>query len=222
MLTSGTGPQGPVEVPPDARVDLSHEDGQLRGTAACNSYFADVAVDGASITIGGVGATEMGCDEPRMAAESAYLAALPEVTEVVRDGETLTLSGDGAELVFTLEPPEPDAPLVGTTWLLDTLVVGDAASTVQGDPATLELADDRTFLASTGCRSLVGSWSRDRGTVAFTDVSVDDVECPARLAGQDGHVVDVLSSTDVQVEVAGTRLTLTDGGHGLGYSAPGR
>ena len=218
VLESGTGPRGPVEVPPDARVDLVYADGQFRGTAACNSYFADVDRDGAAITIGGVGATEMACDEPRMAAESAYLAALPEVTEVARDGDTLTLSGDGVELVFTFEPPEPDAALAGTTWHLDTLVLGDAASTVRGDPATLELAEDGTFRASTGCRSLAGAWTRGDGTLTFSDVGVDEVECD-ELSGQDGHVVDVLTSADVQVEVDGRRLTLTDGGHGLGYSA---
>ena len=202
----------------------SHEDGQLRGTAACNSYFADAPSTGPSITIGGVGATEMGCDEPRMAAESAYLAALPEVTEVVRDGETLTLWGDEAELVFTLEPPEPDAPLVGTD-LAPRHAGGRRRRQHRAGRPGHARARRRPHLPRLDPgRPVAGRvvvprpWDgRLHGREARTTSSALPV-----LAGQDGHVVDVLSSTDVQVEVAELRLTLTDGGHGLGYSAPGR
>lgn len=218
VLTSSTTPDGPVDAPDDARVDLRFEDGRIGGTAACNSYFADVAVDGGSITVTGLGQTEMGCDEPRMRAEQTYLSALAQVTEVARDGRTLTLGGPGVELVFEQEPPEPDAALVGTTWHLDTLLQGDTASSVVGDPATLRLADDGTFSASTGCRSLTGSWTRDDGALGFADTVVEDVACPD-TGDQDRQVVAVLSASAVSWEVEGTRLTLTDGDHGVGYTS---
>ena len=217
VLTSGTGPRGPVEVPPDARVDLRFEDGQVGGVAACNSYFGEVTVDGSAITVGGLGQTEMGCDQPRMTAEAAYLAALQEVTTLDRVGDTLRLTGPSTELEFELEPPEPDAALVGTTWTLDTLFDGEAASSVLGDAATLVLDEDGFFLAGTGCRSATGRWARDGDAVTTSEVGADDVACPSDLAAQDAHVLAVLEA-GFTVEVEGSRLVLTAGDRGLGYT----
>lgn len=217
VLTSGTGPQGPVEVPPDARVDLRFEDGQVGGVAACNTYGGEVSIDGDTLTVGALAQTEMGCDEPRMTAEAAYLAALQEVTTLDRVGDTLRLTGPTTQLEFELEPPEPDAALVGTTWTLDTLVDGDAASSVLGDAATLALDEDGSFLAGTGCRTATGRWTRDGDVVTTSDVGADDVECPMDLAGQDAHVLAVLEA-GFTVEVEGSRLVLTAGERGLGYT----
>ena len=217
VLASGTGPDGAVEVPPDARVDLRFDDGQVGGVAACNSYGGEVAIDGDTITVGALSQTEMACDEPRMAAESAYLAALGRVATVARDGDTLTLTGPDVELVFELEPPEPDAALDGTTWTLDTVLDGDTASTVLGEPATLVLDQDGTFLAGTGCRAATGQWSRDGETLATADVGVDDVECDPDVTAQDDHVLAVLEASP-SIAIDGARLTLMAGDRGLGYT----
>lgn len=215
LLSESRTADGPIVVPDGATVSAEFADGQVGGVAACNQYFGEYQVNGDAMTIGQLGQTDMGCEEPRMRAETAFLAALMEVTTLTREGDVLTLSGPGMELVFDLRVPEPDAPLSGTIWLLDTLISGDTASTTLGAQATLSFADDGSFTASTGCRSLTGSWTRDGARVATRDVGADDVEC-GDLAQQDALVLGVLES-GFTVEITERRMTLTAEDTGLGY-----
>lgn len=199
-------------------ITMSIEGDQISGRAACNSYFGKVTTDGSRLTIGELGATEMGCEPAVMDAEAAFLAALLEVTTFDRNGDRLTLSGSGIEL--SLEPvvPVPTASLIGTTWVLDTLIEGATVSTAAGDPAILLLAEDGTLSASTGCRTLVGTWLERGGVVIVPTLSAEG-ECPADLWEQDSQVVSVVGD-EFRAAVDGDRLTLTSmGGDGLGYLA---
>ena len=104
-----------------------------------------------------LGMTAMGCEEPVMAAEAAYTAAIAGVDNGGEGGE-LVLSGPNVELRFSALTPPPTASVVDTVWVLETLFVGDVASSPVGQPATLELRADGTFSGSTGCRSFSGQW----------------------------------------------------------------
>lgn len=158
----------------------------------------------------------MGCEPDVMAAESAYLTALPRVDRGARDDADLTLGGDGVELRFTLEPPVPTEALVGTTWTLDSLLDGGTAARAAGEPATLRLDEDGTLAGSTGCRRLTGAYVVNGDEVLFTDLAADG-ECPEELALQDGHVVEVLGD-GFRVSVDADRLTLLSvGDRGLVY-----
>jgi heat shock protein HslJ len=120
-------------------------------------------------------------------------------------------------LTYGLLPPVPDADMVDVVWVLDTLISGDAASSVQAE-ATLELRSDGTLSASTGCRDLVGRYVINGDQVVVTDLAAEG-ECPAELTSQDGHVVSVLEG-EFTVEVDGNRMTLgASGNQGLGYTA---
>ncbi|MEA2001312.1 MAG: META domain-containing protein [Actinomycetota bacterium] len=80
--------------------------------------------------------------------------------------------------------PALTAALVATLWTLETLIKGETASTVGGDPATLVLAADGTLAASTGCRTLSGTWVENGGVIVVPTLSADG-ECPADLSRQD-------------------------------------
>ncbi len=153
-----------------------------------------------------------------MTAEATYMAALAKVTGAERSGDELRLHGDGVELTYSLVPPVADADLTGTTWVLDTLISGDAASSVAGDPATLEFADDGTFTGSTGCRGFGASYAASGAMVTVTDFVNDDRGCPDELMPQDEHVIEVLAA-EFTVAIEGNRLTLMSGALGLGYAA---
>ena len=45
----------------EATLDLSQA-GRITGQAPCNSYFADITVEGEALTLGPIGATRMACD----------------------------------------------------------------------------------------------------------------------------------------------------------------
>lgn len=100
-LASGTGPDGEVELVETHPVTLEIAGERWSGTAACNSYDAEVTLEGDRIDVGGLAATEMACmEEGVMESEAAFLAALPDVeTWSVRDAQ-LVLEGPETELVF--------------------------------------------------------------------------------------------------------------------------
>ncbi len=223
-----------IEVPDGARITLTvqDDDGVLRagGTAACNSYGGQLALDGSSWTLQQVAVTEMGCDQPRMAAEAAYLAALADVATWSTDGDVLTLRGGEVTLTFDrLAPVDPTA-LTGTTWVLDGIVTGtgDTAgvTSVAADvaPAELRLDEDGTFRLFTGCRDFAGDWTATGDTITLPSWGQTD---DARGVAADGELtcgeaaesqeLAVLSALDggFSATVEGDRLTVQHGENGL-------
>jgi heat shock protein HslJ len=217
VLTQGTGPDGEVPIVEGYRITLEIEGAEVGGTSACNHYFGRIAVTGNALRIDQLGGTEMACQPDVMASESSYWVALGAVTRWARDGDRLVLSGPNASLTYELLQPVPDAAMVDTVWVLDTLISGDAASSVE-TRATLELRSDRTFAGSTGCREFTGRYVISGDQVVVTDLAMAG-ECSAELASQDSHVVTVLEG-GFTVQVAGNRLTLgSSGNEGLSYTA---
>lgn len=230
-----------IEVPADARITLEvSADGdrwQAGGTSACNSYGGEVTIDGRDWRGSGYGSTAMGCDEPRMTAEQAYLGALETITSWARPTEdTLVLSGPAVELRFTLLPPLPTADLVETTWILTGLVSGAGAdgsvssTAPDADEATLQLRADGMMDASTGCRTFAGDWVETGDEVLLTtfgqrddspNVAADGTTtCTDAVVAQENHVLSVLGD-GFHVQVDGQHLTLISrDGLGLNYRAP--
>lgn len=219
ILQRGTVDGGPLQLVEGARVSLRIDGTEVGGTAACNQYGGEVERDGDRITFGAMFMTEMACDEPIMALEAAYLDALSRVDTARRDAEQLRLTGPAVELDFTLLQRTPDAGPVGTSWRLESLISGDAVSSVFGD-ATLLLAEDGTVSGSTGCRSFGGSYTLDGDELTIDDLVVDQRACDETSAGQDGHVLELLEGP-LRVSISGDRMTLMGGANGLDYRADG-
>jgi heat shock protein HslJ len=220
VLIRGEGPNGPIRVPDGWRVTLTFTGEDEFGGQACNFYGGtyDLGVDGA-VTFSNMFMTEMACEEPMMTVEAAYHAALTDVTRAARSGDQLAMHGEGTELVYRLLPPVPDEALQGTRWRLESLIQGDAVSSVQGD-AWLVLEADGTMTGSTGCRDLSGRYTVSGDQLMWTDLRADG-ECSADLEMQDRLVIGVLEQPIVAIE--GNRLTLSrPDGTGLGYVASDR
>lgn len=199
------------DAPQDAVVTLAFEDGQVSGTAACNSFFgAYEATEDGSIAISGLGQTEMACDPPSlMTLESAYLGALAVATTFDVNGG-LELTGGDVALRFDEEvPPEP-LPLVGTVWTLDSVYQGDAVSSlVVGTDVTMTLGQDGVASGSGGCNAYHGDYTRDDDALAFGPIASTKMACADDVMGQEAvffaALEDVASSS-----IEGSRLTLLD------------
>lgn len=201
-------------------ITLAISGGEVSGRAACNSYFGVAAFDGTTATFGEFGATAMGCEPEVMAAESAFLTALGMVEGFAVTTDDLTLSTPLGDLIFRRVEPVPTADLVGTTWVLETLVEGDAASSVGGDPATLLLSADGTLTGSTGCRTLTGTWIDSGGVIVVPTLAAEG-ECPDDLSSQDSLVTTVVGD-EFRTVVDGNVLSLTSmGGDALVYRSNG-
>ncbi|MBN1093923.1 META domain-containing protein [Blastococcus sp. TML/M2B] len=207
QLASGSSIGADLPSPPGVTATLTLSDGRASGTAFCNRYMASYELDGSSFSFGDIGSTLMGCEPDVMAAESAYLEALAGVDTAVRDAGDLLLTGAGIELRFTPVPAVPDSPLEGTRWVLETLVDGETASSVQGEP-TLELRADGTAAFTTGCNGTTGSWRRDGDRVTVEPGASTLGQCDPAAQSQDEQVLAVLTG-GATVVIEGDRLTLT-------------
>jgi heat shock protein HslJ len=218
QLASGTVDGAPFPVVDDAPITFSVTGRDIGGRSACNEYGGEVVVDGSGSRLEMTSMTAMACEEPVMAAEAAFVAVLPRIRDATRDGDRLTLFGRDVELVFDRLEPPPVADIVGTDWVLESLVMGDVVSSVAGAPATLRFDAGGTFAGGTGCRTFSGEWIQANGGITLPSWGMDQTECDPALADQDGHVVGVLERFRATVD--GRTLTLTaDGGDGLIYRA---
>jgi heat shock protein HslJ len=75
----------------DSVITLSFEDGQVSGSAGCNSFHGAYATRDDRIEFGPLATTRRACDEPLMAQESAFLAALASAVTWRIDGNVLDL-----------------------------------------------------------------------------------------------------------------------------------
>ena len=219
VLSSATLAGDDLALVPDHRVTMNIDGATIGGTAACNGYGGTIDYSEDALRIGELSWTEMGCAPDVMALESAVLTALLAVDDWDRTGTTLRLTGPDTVLTFAAVAPVPVAELIGTTWTLDTLIEGEAASTTvaSADPATLQLGSDGTLTGSTGCRELSGEYVITGDEVTFTSFAADG-ECSADVAAQDNLVVSVLGD-GFTVSIDGSRMTaMSTGGEGLSYT----
>jgi heat shock protein HslJ len=85
-------------------ITLVFDDTGVGGQAACNQYFGGYTLDGSSISFSELGQTMMAClPDEVMDSEAAYLEALGNVDSFSMSGDQLTLSGQGAEIVFVVD-----------------------------------------------------------------------------------------------------------------------
>jgi heat shock protein HslJ len=202
-LVEGSGPTGRISLPPDGRITLLIEEDSIGGTAACNRYgTGEFTIDGHDFDAReGVSLTEMACSEDLMAAESAYIDAFIAADRIDRDGDSLTLSGPQVELSYGFVPPAPTADLVGTTWVLESLLLrsGVDAVATSAEPAELRLEEDGTVTGTTGCRRLGGTWRRNGDEIMFPSLAADG-ECPGELSQQDGYVISIGDGFTFEIE----------------------
>lgn len=216
-LESGTNQGQAIPIVAGSHITLKIDGTQVGGSSACNIYGGTIKLDGSKVTISALSMTEMACQENLMAAEAAYLAALPRVTSADRTRDALLMSGPEVELHFVLVPPVADANLVGTSWLLESLISSEVTSSTVKQ-ATLRLADNGKLTISTGCRDLTGSYTVTGTRIQITLDPYDLYACTGALGEQDRHVLAVVG-TAADFSISGDTLTLTSGNKGLSYRA---
>jgi heat shock protein HslJ len=218
-LESGTLADQPLALVAGAPITLVVEGSQVSGRSACNQYFGEFAIVDGKVTLGGLGGTEMACEEPIMTLEAAYLSALAKVDSARMDGSALVLTGPLAELRFERLEPPPTAEMIGTHWLLESIVQADVASSPVGVQPTLLLNADGTLQGSTGCRRLTGRYVIDGAEIRPTDFAAEGA-CTDDVFVQDSQVIEILGD-GFRAALVGRKLQITSPGGvwGLVYRA---
>ena len=129
-------PVGDVQLTADFAAGETAGEGVVSGSAGCNTYNADYAVDGDSLSIGPAATTRMFC-EGVMDQEAAYLAALQSASSFKLETEQLQILNDQDQVVVDFIPyaPAPEAteppPSADDSWdrieAAGKMVVGTAA-----------------------------------------------------------------------------------------------
>jgi heat shock protein HslJ len=203
---------------PGTQIRLRFEDGQVGASAGCNTIGGTYRLDDGRLVFEGGGMTEMGCDNERHAQDDWLAAFLGSRPTVAREGSELTLSSGTTVVVLQdREVADPDLPLTGTTWTVESLITGDAVSTIPGDAvATFAFADDGTVDLNTGCNTGGGSYEVLDGALRFGDLVITDRACDGPAGELEAAVLEVIGPDLVTYQVEAASLTLMAGDVGLG------
>lgn len=206
------------QIPGGGPLTLSFADGQLSAYAGCNrgSGPAELA-DGHLSTQ--LATTMMGCPPPFGDADAWMGRLLDARPAWSLTADTLTLSTDTTTVTLRDKAVvDPDRPLVGTTWRVDTLVSEQAAMTsvaLEQARPTLMLNPDQTVTGWTGCNSFYGRAEVVESTVTFAPVNTGGPACAGELGDIERSIVGVLEGP-VEAEIDADRLTLSGAkGNGL-------
>jgi heat shock protein HslJ len=147
------------------------DDGTIGASAGCNQFVGELEIEAEALVVTNLGGTEMGCDPERHAQDEWFTGFLTTQPTWELDDDHLTLTAGGTTIVFTYrEVADPDQPLVGTRWVVDTLLEGDAASSVpQGAEAYLEFGDDGKISGDDGCNGFGGTYELDGRQIRITE-----------------------------------------------------
>lgn len=199
------------------RIRISFDDGQVGASAGCNTIGGTYRIEDGVLVFEGGGMTEMGCDDERHAQDdwlSEFLGSRPTVTE--SGSEIKLTSGDTVITLQDSEVAEPELPLTGTTWTVDSLISGDAVSSVpNGAVATLTFTDDGRVEVNTGCNQGSGRFEVTNGTMRFIDVAVTEMACDGPGGQLEAAVLPLLGADGVTWAIDAGTLTLMAGNLGL-------
>ena len=211
---------------PGTRIRLGFTDhGRLVANAGCNTMGGQAEVRDGRLVVADLATTEMGCDSERHAQDTWLGDLLGSRPRFQLAGNDLTLTGDEAEIrLRDREVADPDRSLRGTRWVVDTVIDGEAASSVpEGAEAHIVVGDDNGFGGSTGCNQMGGTAAvdEDAGTITFGDVVATKIACDDDRMRLEEAVLSVLDG-EVTYKIEADRLTLDHpGGKGLGFRAAG-
>jgi putative lipoprotein len=99
---------GSLPATPGVRSTAAFEDGQISGSGGCNSYSGTYEAELSAglygggtdtISIRGIGSTEMACDEEVMSQEAAFFDALTSAKSYRLSRDRLEFVGEGGVLV---------------------------------------------------------------------------------------------------------------------------
>lgn len=204
---------------PDTEVSVEFtDDGRLIARAGCNMMQGPVDTAGGKLVVdGGLAMTEMGCDKARHEQDSfvaKVLAASPS-WELTGDQLVIT-SGTTTFDLASRESVRPDKELVGTTWVLDTLIDGEVASSMSaGTPEVTLVFDDKRVRADTHCNGAGADYTIEGDRIMFTPGLSTMILCSPEIMRGETAVSEVLNG-NVTYEITADRLTLThESGKGI-------
>ncbi len=191
---------------PDSLITIEFTaDGQVNGSAGCNSYFGNYTLDGDSLITGPIGSTQMWC-EGYMDQESAFLQALQTATGLtVTETELIVHTPNGA-MRFA---PAENAALEGSDWVLSGIVQGDAVVNTWVDADITIKFNDGQVSGNAGCNSYSGGYQTDGESLALSELMSTMMACEEEISQRETEFLAALATVS-QFRTEMNQLILTD------------
>jgi heat shock protein HslJ len=201
-----------------SEVRLSFDGDNLGVSGGCNQLGGTWSIDGDVLVVPpNMIMTEMACDPPELMEQDSWVASfLSARPTIALDRDTLTLSG--GDVTITLldrEVAEPDRPLGGTPWEVESLVSADAVSSLPVGVRVPTLQFDAgRVLVFAGCNGGSGAYEATAQDITFGPIAITRMACNEASMEVEAHVLQVLAGT-ATYSIESDVLTLTNGDIGL-------
>jgi heat shock protein HslJ len=218
VATSVTENGGSRAIVDGTTVTLTFDaDGRLLASAGCNSMQGTYRVTDGTLGVSDLSTTDMGCDPVRHQQDAwvaDFLSAAPRMT---LDGHDLTLTaGERAIVLLDREIAQPNAALEGPTWIVDTLLTAEVASSMPAGANATMVFDSATVSIDTGCNTGTGSYTRSGDRITFGPISLTRKACaePGLMEVEQTMVAALAGEATYDIEA--DRLTIRHStGHGI-------
>ncbi len=196
------------------------ETATLGGTAGCNRFGSPFWITDGRLQAEAFSMTEMACEPTAlMDQDSAVVAFLSAAPAISLDGDALVLTGDTITMtLLDREVADPDRPLDGTTWTIDTVLTSMAASTVPLGITPTLVFDGAEVQVDTGCNTGSAPATIDGQQITFGPLILTEVACSDEVGAFEAHLVETLSGTRT-FSVTADHLQLSDPSTGAGIAA---
>jgi len=161
--------------------------------------------------------TEIGCPGELPAQDEWFANFFSATPQLGIAGATLTLQGANATLeLLDRELADPDSPLTGRVWTIDTFIQGASASNVpMAVRPTLEFGSDGTLRVFDTCNGGGADYARNGQALTLSSVGFTEVACSGTRVTED-RVHEVIAEGELTFTIQANRLTLMRGSSGLG------
>jgi heat shock protein HslJ len=219
QVTRADQPQPLVD---GTHISLQFSDRGIAANAGCNSMSGDATLSDSVLVVKGVGLamTEMGCDPALMDQDSWIAGILTAEPTLIHKGDRLTLtSGDTVIDFLDKQKVEPDQPLVGTAWRLDSIGTtgsdGADSSIPGGVVSTLKIDGGRAAIEP-GCNHGSAKVDIADATITFGPAVLTRMACQGAAGDVETAVLAVIDG-EVGYTIDGNVLTLTKDSQTLTY-----
>jgi heat shock protein HslJ len=199
------------------RIRLDFRGTDLGASAGCNSIGGTWSTQGGKLVFDGASMTEMGCDDARHAQDDWLVELLGSRPTIRLNGNELTLeSGTIVVRLLDREVVEPDLVLVGPTWTVESIITGDAVSSIPGGAvATLVFKGDGTVDINAGCNRGGATWTAVGGGLKVENIGLTKMACEGPGGQLESAVIEVLGAGTIGASIDASVLTLRSGANGL-------
>jgi heat shock protein HslJ len=203
-----------------SRIRIEFADGVLHVNAGCNQMTTTYRVEDDVLSVDSFAATEMACEQALMDQDTWIIRFLQGSPTLAATGDTLVITGAESEALTLLDRvvADPDRPLEGTEWIVESIVTADAVESVPaGATAALTITDGSAAIEA-GCNMGTAEVEVEEETLTFGPAALTAKECEPEVMALEEHVIAVVQG-EVTYSITADRLTLRSGDIGLDLRA---